>query len=172
MTQYALRAFAGVFAIFAIFAMWGCQPSTPVTIELNFPSMTTFLYAEIARIQVFELTEEQIGECPHIIGRAMGGTPARDAYLDSGEVPVCNLRSGGVSFESIDEGPMAYSALVWDASNSLLLTGCTVAEVFEEAPPITVSLHMSTQYSDAVLRINNSDGPLYANEREKCEGGQ
>lgn len=169
MTRDVMRAFGGVFLLLVIS---GCQPLKPVTIELNFPSMTTFLYSEFARIQVFELTEEQIGECPHIIGRAMGGTPARDAYLDSGDVPVCDLRSGGVSFESIDEGPMAYSALVWDASNALLLTGCTVAEAFEEAPAITVSLHMSTQYSNAVQRINNGDGPLYANEREKCEGGQ
>ncbi len=157
----------------SLLLMSGCESAAPVVIELNFPSVSTFLYSEFARIQAFNLNEEEIGDCPNLIGRARGGTAAVvDAYLDSGSLPICYFRLQGVTFEHIDQGPKAYVALVWDASEpkALLLIGCTVGEAYENAPPIKITLHMSDDYISAVERINDGQGPLYVGERQKCEG--
>ena len=149
-----------------------CGGPKEVLVFLNFPSRSTFLYGEIGRIQAFELESDELDECPAIHARALGGTPAREAYLDTGEQPICLFHSGGVNLDPIDLGPKAFVGLVWDASNNLLMAGCVVVEVYSEGPDITIPLHMSEQYDAVVERINGGQGPLYADEQDKCQGSR
>lgn len=145
----------------------GCG-SGVTELELNFPSLETFLYSSFGRVQVYDLTPAEVGLCPTLIRQSMRGTPSRAAIRDSGDQPVCEFRNGGVAFSEISEGPKAFVAMVSDASNRTLLTGCSVAEVYDEAAPIVIRLYMSDQYSTAVQDIGSLEcGSI----EDKCDRG-
>ena len=64
-------------------------------------------------------------------------------------------------------GPFAYVALVEDDSNQLLLDGCTVAEVYEDAPRIQISLFPTEDYAALTTGMT----PACPNVETKCGGG-
>lgn len=149
-----------------LFLLAGCGSDATI-MELNFPSPETFFYSSTARVVVYDVTPAEIGLCPTLTRQSLRGTTSRPLVRDTGDVPVCDYRDGGVSFSGISEGPKAFVAVV-SAGNRQILMGCTMAEVYDEAPTITIRLYMTNQYEDAVDAI----GPLDCGSIEdKCERG-
>lgn len=145
----------------------GCAPDAN-ELELNFPSLDTFLYASFARVQVFDVSPSELGLCPTLVGQAVRASTSRPATYDTGEVPVCDFRHGGVTFDDVGSGPKAFVAVVSDASNRVLLAGCSMSEIYENSPEISIRLFMTDRYHEAVSDI----GELDCNDMDdKCERG-
>jgi hypothetical protein len=143
----------------------GCG-SEPITLELNFPSQETFLYSEQARVLAFPVSGGGLGDCPHLLAEVSAGSTEDLPAVDTGAVPVCRYRSGGVTIDEDPEGPMAWIAVVEDASNTPLLTGCAIAEIYADAPVIRIPLFMTDEYRAATT------APLACSSVEdKCAAG-
>lgn len=143
----------------------GCAPA-PVDVQVGFPSLETFLHADFGRLVVVELDAESLDACPGLLDRA-GAGDFGDADLDSGWQPICNFRNGGVQFPHVPPGPHAYVAVARNDANTILLSGCRVAEAYEGAPPVTLELYPTGDYADATagqaLTCSSAD--------QKCERG-
>ena len=139
----------------------GCG-ADPVAVELNFPSQETFLQSDFARVRVFDLAPDGLGDCPALLAAATVGTdgPTPPSH-DSNNVDVCDA-FGGIAFDEIGEGPKAFVATT-SASNMVILAGCTVGEVYADAPTIVVHLEMTSAYT-----TTPSDCTSVA---DKCERG-
>lgn len=161
----SIRALFGALLLLPLLALSGCAPE-PVVVDLRFPSESTLLFSEFARILVFPLESGELGRCPELTADANSGNVS-DALIDTGTQPVCSFRQGGVSFEDMPSGPFAYVALVEDDSNQLLLDGCTVAEVYEDAPRIQISLFPTEDYATLTAGMT----PACPNVETKCGGG-
>lgn len=145
----------------------GCAPDAN-ELELNFPSMDTFLYSSFARVEVFDVSPSELGLCPTLVGQAVRASSSRPTAYDTGELPVCDFRHGGVTFGDVGTGPKAFVAVVSDASNRVLLAGCSVSEVYEDSPPITIRLFMTDRYHEAVADLGELD---CTDMDDKCERG-
>lgn len=144
----------------------GCAP-TPVEVDLAFPSRDTFLYSEFARLLVYEVDlESPESDCPALIEGLMDDQVG-DPILDTDFTEICGFRDPGVSFDSIPPGPHAYVVVARDDSSTILLTGCTVAEAFEGAPPVRVRMFPTTEYEGAT----SGRALSCANEEQKCRSG-
>lgn len=144
----------------------GCAP-TPVDVQVGFPSLETFLYSDFGRLAVYELDpEEGLGDCPALLSR-IGASGFGEATLDSGWQPICAFRSGGVQFAHVPPGPHAYVAVARDEANTLLLTGCRVAEAYAGAPPVDLELFPTRDYREAV----QGRSLTCSSEEEKCQRG-
>lgn len=146
----------------SLLASAGCA-NEPVTVELAFPSQEMFLQTEMARVMVFDLGPGSLGDCPELISDATAGSASPG--LDSGNVLVCDLFDGGVQFDEIGEGPKAFVGVVSNASNVPLLDGCTVAEIYADAPRVVISLSPTPQYTTTV-----TGPPPYGSVADKCPG--
>jgi hypothetical protein len=155
----------GVIAVAALAVAVGCG-SEPVTLELNFPSQETFLYSEQAEVLAFPVGASGLGECPRLLAEVSAGSPSETAAVETGAQPVCRFRSGGVTVDSVEEGPHAWVAVVEDGANTPLLRGCTIAEVYADAPRIVIHLFMTDEYRTAAT------APLAcASVEDKCASG-
>ncbi len=150
-----------------ILVMAGCAPDAN-ELDLNFPSLDTFLYSSFARVQVFDVSPGELGLCPTLVGQAVRASTSRPSSYDTGEMPVCDFRHGGVVFGDVGSGPKAFVAVVSDASNRVLLSGCTMSEVYEDAPGITIRLFMTDRYHEVVADIGELD---CTDMDDKCERG-
>jgi len=153
------------FLLLAAVGLVGCAPE-PVTVSVNFPSQEAFLHSEFAQIQIFELSPTELGSCPDLLVPAIAGTGSVRPKLRSGSVNVCDLFDGGVSFDEVGEGPHAYVAVARNEANRPLLAGCTVGEVYADAPEIVVRLTQTSEYYSAV-----SGPPACSTVEDKCERG-
>lgn len=143
-----------------------CAPS-PVEVDLSFPSRDTFLYSDFARLRVYEVDFEMTTEdCPVILDRLDGGEMG-EPVLDSDWLPVCEFRAGGVSFGDVPPGPHAYVVHARDSANQVILTGCRVAEVYEDAPSVEVQMFPTGDYEDAT----SGRELTCTTEEDKCRGG-
>jgi hypothetical protein len=138
-----------IFGLAVVLGLAGCA-TDPVTLDLNFPSNETFLHSEQARIVVFDVGPGGLGDCPVLLGEVLAGAPFIPPIHDTGRVSVCNFRNGGVTVGAPAEGPLAWIAVIEDASNTPLLTGCTIAEVYADAPAILIHLYPTDEYRTAV----------------------
>jgi hypothetical protein len=144
-----------------------CGPDAP-SLELNFPSLETFLYSSFARVDVFDVSPNELGMCPSLIRESLRGSTSRPPVYETGDVSVCDFRDGGVVMTGAGSGPKAFVAVVSDASNHALLTGCAVTEVYEGSPSITIRLFMTDRYHEIVDAL----GPLECGSiDDKCERG-
>jgi hypothetical protein len=144
-----------------------CAP-TPVEVDLRFPSLDTFLYADAGRLLVYEVEPDQtgLGRCPALIDGAASsvfGTPT----LDTDWRPICDFRDGGARFDSVPPGPHAYVMVARDEMNVVLLTGCAVGEAYEEAPAIELDLYPTDAYASAT----NGRVLTCSSEMDKCARG-
>jgi len=147
----------------------GCGP-TPVTVDVSFPSTETFLFSEQGQLLVYDLAQGPdgggLGDCPLLIEGIEGGALG-DPILDSGRVPICSFRGGGVGFDDVPPGPKAYVMISYDEANTVLLAGYRVAEAYEGAPPIQVDVYPTGDYASATagktLSCRNAD--------DKCPRG-
>ena len=140
-----------------------CSPD-PVVVDLNFPSQETFLQSQFARVQVFDLQQDELGRCPALVGEAISGATADAPAHDSDNVDVCDA-FGGIAFDDIGDGPKAF-VVTTAAMNEVILAGCTVAEVYRDAPTVVVHLGMTPRYAIAVTGTS----PCMS-IADKCERG-
>ncbi len=157
-----MRAALG--ALFMLVA--GCAP-TPVDVQVGFPSLETFLYSDFGRLVVYELDpQEGLGSCPAILDGIEAGDFG-SVELDSGWQPICTFRNGGVQLPHVPQGPHAYVVVARDEANTILLSGCRVAEAYEGAPAVMLELYPTAEYADATEGRPLSCGSA----EEKCSGG-
>lgn len=134
-----------------------------VAVELNFPSQETFFNSDFARVRVFDLAPDALGDCPSLVASAIAGTGERAPSQDSNNVDVCDAYDG-IVFDEIGEGPKAF-VVTASASNTVILAGCTVGEVYPDAPTIVVHLAMTSAYTSA------STPSSCTSIADKCERG-
>ena len=138
----------------------------PMRLEIAFPHEDSFLYSSTADVLVFEITEEERGYiCPvlhNLVIRGIGDP--RPADLESGHVPICDLRDPdsqlggeeGVSFSDIQEGVRAFFVATYDVNDTVLVAGCVVGDVVmsdEPISPIVIRLAETSSYSNAISRL-------------------
>ena len=145
----------------------GCAPQ-PVDVDVGFPSLSTFLFSDFGRLLVYEVEpdEEGLGSCAGLLVRAGDGnfgTPV----LDSDWRPICDFRARTVAFDSIPPGPHAYVAIARDEANVILLSGCTIAEAYEGAPPVDLELYPT----DVDGGATNGRSLTCSSEMDKCTRG-
>ncbi len=154
-------AYIGLAAI----ALAGCAPDI-VTVDMNYPSQETFLQSEFARIFVYPLSERDLGLCPTILRGTLSGAAIDQAILKTDPASVCQFQRGGVVFRDIPEGPHAWVGVVTNDASVPLLAGCTVAELYVDAPEIEINLFMTQMYRTTV-----PENPRCTSIADKCERG-
>lgn len=148
-----------------------CAPS-PVTVDLNFPNTDAFMRSEQARLRVFRLSPDPddpradamtgLGACPTLLDALQTAAFPIEPVFDSQLTSVCALR-GGLELPELEEGPHAYLVEVQAATTRRILSGCTVAEVFVDAPDIVVALHPTQDFDEATPAPGTPDS--------LCQGG-
>lgn len=151
-------------AVFTLALALGCAPA-PVEVELAFPSLETFLFSDFGRLAVYDLEDDELGRCPAILDRIATGQ-FDEPELDTSWIPICAFRNGATRFPHVAPGPHAYVAVARDDANTILLSGCRVAEVYEGAPVVEVDLFPSAAYAGAVERRTVP----WSSEEGKCAG--
>lgn len=149
----------------AVLAVTGCAPN-PVTVELRFPREDNFLFSDFGRLVLYPVDGmDELGACPALLESANAGT-FDDPTLDSDWEPVCAFRDGYV-FPSVPEGPHAYVMLTRNEANAIMLTGCRVAEAYDGAPAVRISMYPTDEYEGAVAGRTLTCGTAEA----KCTSG-
>lgn len=134
--------------------------SDPVIVEVAFPSESAFLQSTSARLTVYGAPDAFDSVCAELLA----GT-RRDLSIenDSGLTDVCALRGGGVRFDDVSAGPKAFVVQIRNASDAIILEGCTVREAYTESEPIVVSITATDFYDE--------QSPLSCDSVEqKCAG--
>jgi hypothetical protein len=143
----------------------GCRPD-PIPIELEFPSTETFLYSDFGQLMIFEIAPFALGSCSLLVEEALGGSVGQAPAYDTGSRSICGFCDGGVSWDDIPEGPLAFVMVTRNDANTLLLAGCTVAEVYEGATPVVINLFMTPDYDDVAA----AGPPDFTDPFSKCGG--
>lgn len=153
-------------ALLTLVLATGCAP-TPVDVQVGFPSLETFLYSDFGRLVVYELDpQDGLGSCPAILDGIEAGDFG-SVELDSDWQPICAFRDGGVQLPHVPPGPHAYVVVTRDEANTILLSGCRVAEAYEGAPSVTLELYPTVDYAGATAGQPLTCGSA----EEKCGGG-
>ncbi len=139
----------------------GCAQSLPL--ELRFPSTNTFLVATEVRIRVYDTSASS---CPQLVTAVSGGSMAPGTALSSVTYPTCSAYAGAAV---PDPGSGRRSILV-EALNrngtATILVGCTEAEAYPGAPPITVALYPTSNYATELVA-----NPPVGTIADRCGGG-
>jgi hypothetical protein len=141
----------------------GCRPD-PVPIELEFPSTETFLYSELGQLAAYPVSSFALGMCSLLVEETLGGSVSETPAYDTGSRSICSFCNGGVAWEDVGEGPMAFVMVTRNDSNALLLAGCTMAEVYEGAGPVVINLYMTPGYDEVAA----AGPPEFADPIRKC----
>ena len=142
-------------------SLTGCVQSLPL--EIRFPSTNTFLVATEVRIRVYDTSASS---CPQLVTAVRGGSMASGTELSNVTYAACDVYTGAVV---PDPGSGRKSMLVEALDRNgtaTILVGCTEAEAFPGAPPISVSLYPTRGYA-AELAAN----PPMGNIAARCGGG-
>ena len=134
--------------------------------ELAFPSVEAFVASETARVYVVPVEEGAVAVCPDLLTFAGSGPP--EGAVDTGPVPVCDLRDGGVELPSLDDGLRAYVAIAENTAGTILLQGCTLSDVHADADPVRIALAPT----DAYIRLLEADDyvPVGCSVAARCSG--
>ena len=135
------------FLLIASLVLGACAPS-PVTVDVNFPTTDAFMRSEQARVLVFPLTREQLGACPQLLDELPTQSFSIEPVYDSDLTSVCAIR-GGLSLPEFEQGPHAYVVEVFSMGNRRILQGCSIGEVYVDAPNIQVQLHPTMDFDAA-----------------------
>ncbi|MCB9595520.1 MAG: hypothetical protein H6719_22560 [Sandaracinaceae bacterium] len=140
---------------------------TPVEVDVTFPREENFLYADFGQLLVYPVDPaEGLGDCPDLLDQ-VESTGIGMPVLSTDRLPICDFRSGGVSFGDVPPGPHAYLMLAYDDADNLLLDGCTIAEAYEGAPAVEVRLFPTSDYAGAIAGRTLTCG----NANDKCTAG-
>ncbi len=140
---------------------------TPVEVDVTFPREENFLYTDFGQLLVYPIdASEGLDDCPALLDQ-VESTGIGMPILSTGRIPICEFRSGGVSFGDVPPGPHAYVMLALDDADSVLLDGCTIAEAYEGAPPVELRLYPTGDYATATRGRTLTCG----NANDKCTAG-
>ncbi len=143
----------------------GCAP-VPVEVEVFFPREENFLFTDFGQLFIYNVDPVTgLGDCAGLLEqiRRDVGSP----ILSSDRVGICEFRDGGVSFGDVPPGPHAYLVVATDDADTMLLSGCTIAEAYEGAPPVEIRLFPTSDYVDATQGRTLTCGSA----NDKCSGG-
>jgi hypothetical protein len=116
-----------------------CASELDVRVAIVLPAETARRGAESARIIAVDLpSRDDWGSCPTLLRGLVVDDRTPALAGDTGQIPLATA-SSGVTF-ALDPGVFAFVAVAHDADGEPVLSGCTVAEVFDGAPatPITM----------------------------------
>lgn len=147
-------------------ALAGCG-SDSETFELAFPSVEAFSASETARVYALPIDEEATGVCRDLLAQVEDVGPLTDAPLDTGRVPVCEFRAGGVELPSIGDGLRAYVAVAEDTMGAVLLSGCTLRDVATDTSEVTIVLAPTEVYRE---RVEAGAMPTGCSVEDRCSG--
>jgi hypothetical protein len=153
--------------VLAALALSSCGTETE-TFELSFPSVEAFSLSETVRVYAVAVGEEEVGVCRDLLAQVEGVGPLTDAGVDTGRVPICEFRSGGVELPSLGEGLRAYVAVAEDNVGDALFTGCTLRDVYADASEVSLVLAPTDVYRQKV-----DDGevtPTGCTVEDRCSG--
>ncbi len=132
----------------AALALASCGTETE-TFEVSFPSVEAFSLSETVRVYAVAADTEEVGVCWDLLQQVEFG-PLPDAVVDTGRIPTCEFRSGGVELPSVGEGLRAYVAVAEDAMGVALFSGCTFQDVYADRTEVTIVLAPTAAYRDLV----------------------
>ena len=145
----------------------GCGGET-VEIELNFPSQEAFVRMETARIFVLGLGEGGEDSCPDLLSQAELGVLQSAADIDSGQANVCEYDAARITLPDVPEGTKAYVAIALDEGGDILLSGCTIYNVYAEPAPVRIVLAPTADYR---REFPAGTPPPDCTKDEKCQLG-
>lgn len=122
-----------------------------VTIDLRFPSQTSFIASSLVDFELVPLSQDTLGRCPELIADALSEAELGATTSMLG-VPRCDVRRG-VSIPDPGAGPYAFVVQALDDSNATLLVGCSVGEVYPGGPPVRVDLYPTRAYPAAAAEV-------------------
>ncbi len=139
----------------------GCAPDA-VVIESRFPTPSAFMQTTSGRLRIFPLTAEQLGVCPDLLDDLQGSSFAIEPIYDSERQESCWFRAG-TRLPELGAGPRAYVVEMRSESNTLILQGCAVGEIYEGAGTIRIELSPTDDYDPAITVPGTPEG--------RCGGG-
>lgn len=136
----------------------GC--ANTVQLEVAFPSENAVLISRSAEVTVVALEPGMLAVCPTLLG-----TGATDPLYEE-TIPVCDLRSHPLADPG--SGPVAILVRVADASNTTILEGCSVGEVYPGRGTFVVDLYPTSAYAAAAATSTPPPGTTVSSY---CGGG-
>lgn len=152
--------------VLAALALASCGSDTE-TFELSFPSVEAFSASETVRVYGVPVEEGEAGTCRDLLAQAEDVGSISDASEDTGPIPICEFRRGGVELPSVGEGLRAYVAVAEDTTGEALLSGCTIRDVYGDASEVTIVLAPTDAYRE---RIEAGTMPTGCSVEDRCSG--
>ena len=158
MMRYALL-------VLATLAM-SCGAETE-TFELAFPSAEAFSASETVRVYSVPIDAGAVGVCRDLLSQVEAVGSLMDASIDTGPIPVCEFRAGGVKLPSVGEGLRAYVAIAEDIGGGVLLSGCTLSDVHTDVTEVRIVLAPTDVYRE---RVASGVMPTGCSVEDRCSG--
>ncbi|MAQ17199.1 MAG: hypothetical protein CMN30_20695 [Sandaracinus sp.] len=133
------------FALAATLLTFSCGDEVE-TFGLSFPSVEAFAAAETARVFAMPVSDAD-GACFDLLFQVENVGPPEGAQ-DTGPIPVCQFREGGVELPSVGDGLLAYVATATDVDGRVLLSGCTLRDVYTDADGVRIVLTPTDVYRE------------------------
>jgi len=150
----------------AALTLVSCGTETEI-FELSFPSVEAFAVSETVRVYATSVDEEGVGTCRDLLAQVEDVGPITEASVDTGPIPVCEFRGGGVELPSVGEGLRAYVATAEDIMGTVLLSGCTLRDVYTDASEVTIVLAPTDAYRE---RVEAGVMPTGCSVEDRCSG--
>lgn len=152
--------------LLGLLALTSCGSETE-TFELSFPSVEAFSASETVRVYAVAVDEEDIGTCRDLLSQVEDVGPLTDAGVDTGRIPVCEFRNGGVELPSLGDGLRAFVAVAEDTMGRVLLSGCTLRDVRADASEVTIVLAPTDVYR---AKVEADEVPTGCSVEDRCSG--
>lgn len=147
----------------ALLVLSACAVPTE-SMTLDFPSRDTFVRSENAEVYVIPLESDDLDACPRLLAEAeVSGLDA----MSTGSIGVCDFQDGGVSYPDAPEGAVAYVAVARSVTGGVLLSACTVRNVYLDDTELRLVLTPTDAYRSAFADAP----PETCTETAKCGGG-
>jgi len=124
------------------FGLAGCANAIPL--EIDFPNETAVLISSNADIRLFPVTEGDLDRCSTLLT-----TPSSTGGTLVGSIPICDLRSYTLPDPG---GPVAILVRVLDDTNSEILAGCAIADVYPGRGVVHLELFPTDDYLERLER--------------------
>ena len=134
------------------------------SMTLDFPSRDTFVRSENAEVYVIPLAPDDLDACPRLLAEAeVSGLDA----MSTGATSVCDFQAGAVSYPDVPEGAVAYVAVARSVAGQVLLSGCTIRNVYLDEPELRMVLVPTATYRSEF----EGAPPETCTAAAKCGGG-
>lgn len=152
------RAIQRKLGLGAIVLLAGCANTVPL--EIDFPNETAVLISSNADIRLFPVGADELDRCSTLLT-----TPSTSGGTLVGSIPICDLRSYALPDPG---GPVAIVVRVLDDTNSEILAGCAIADVYPGRGVIHLELFPTDDYLERLER----DPPVSGASLEVRCGGR